>query len=123
MGAVSMRAGTAEGISMTDPTFAIAAAPIVDALRPIMSAVVTAIIGVAVMFGVALPPRRTGVILQPSYVDLLRHAAQTEAGVLVAEAVRSLSSRSILASSLAIADARPKGTNITSEARASRRMA
>jgi hypothetical protein len=78
MGAVSKRAEAADGISMTDPTSAIAAAPIVDALRPVRSAVVTTIVGVAVMFGVALLLRWTGVTLQSSYVDSFRQAAQTK---------------------------------------------
>ena len=77
---------------MNDPPSAIAAAPIVDALRPIISAVVTTIVGVAITFGVALLSRWTGVTLQSTYVDSLRQAAQTEAGVLVAEAADNLSS-------------------------------
>ena len=90
---------------MTDLTSVIAAAPIVDALRPIISAVVTTIIGLAVTFGVALLSRWTGVTLQSTYVDSLRQAAQTEAGVLVAEAADNLSSRSIAVASPAVAAA------------------
>ena len=76
---------------MTDSAPAIAIGPIFDALRPMISAVVTAIVGVAVTFGVALLKRWTGVSLQATYVDSLRRAAQTEAGVLVAEAADNLS--------------------------------
>ena len=90
---------------MTDSASAIAAGPIVEALRPMISAVVTAIVGVAVTFGVALLKRWTGVTLQSAYADLLRQAAQTEAGVLVAEAADNLSSRSITVTSPAIAAA------------------
>ena len=84
---------------------AIAIGPIFDALRPMISAVVTAIVGVAVTFGVALLKRWTGVSLQATYVDSLRRAAQTEAGVLVAEAADNLSSRSITVTSPTIAAA------------------
>jgi hypothetical protein len=81
---------------------AIAAGSIVETLRPIISAVVTATVGVAVTFGVALIKRWTGVTLQSAYVDSLRQAAQTEAGILVAEATDNLSSRSITVTSPAI---------------------
>lgn len=90
---------------MTDTAPAIAAGPIVETLRPIISACVTAMVGVAVTFGVALLKRWTGVTLQSAYVDSLRQAAQTEAGVLVAEAADNLSSRSITVTSPAIAAA------------------
>jgi hypothetical protein len=90
---------------MTNSTSAIATGPIVEALRPMISAVVTATVGLAVTFGVALLKRWTGVILQSAYVDSLREAAQTEAGVLVAEAADNLSSRSIAVTSPAIAAA------------------
>jgi len=90
---------------MTDPASATAAGPIVEALHPIISAVVAATVGVAVTFGVALLKRWTGVTLQSAYVDSLRQAAQTEAGVLVAEAADNLSSRSITVTSPAIAAA------------------
>jgi hypothetical protein len=90
---------------MTDSASAIAAGPIVEALHPIISAVVEATVGVAVTFGVALLKRWTGVTLQSAYVDSLRQAAQTEAGVLVAEAADNLSSRSITVTSPAIAAA------------------
>lgn len=90
---------------MTDSASAIAAGPIVEALRPIISGVVAATVGVAVTFGVALLKRWTGVTLQSTYVDSLRQAAQTEAGVLIAEAADNLSSRSITVTSPAIAAA------------------
>jgi hypothetical protein len=90
---------------MTDSPSAISAAPIIEALRPTISALVTAIVGVAVTFGVALLKRWTGVTLQSAYVDSLRQAAQTEAGILVAEAADNLSSRSIAVTSPAIAAA------------------
>ena len=90
---------------MTNSISAVAAAPVVDALRPIISTVVTTIAGLAVTFGVALLSRWTGVTLQSTYVDSLRQAAQTEAGVLVAEAADNLSSRSIPVGSPAIAAA------------------
>jgi|SRR5690348_14865006 nitrogen fixation protein FixH len=84
---------------------AIAAGSIAEALRPAISAVVTAIVGVAVTLGVALLKKWTGLTLQSTYVDSLRQAAQTEAGVLVAEAVDNLSSRSITVASPAVAAA------------------
>jgi hypothetical protein len=87
---------------MTNTPSVIAIGPIVETLRPIISALVTAIVGVAVTFGVALLKRWTGVTLQSTYVDSLRQAAQTEAGVLVAEASDNLSSRSISITSPAI---------------------
>jgi hypothetical protein len=87
---------------MTNTASAIATGPFLDTLRPIISAVVTAIVGVAVTFGVALLKRWTGVTLRSAYVDSLRQAAQTEAGVLVAEAADNLSSRSITVTSPAI---------------------
>ena len=90
---------------MTDSASAIAAGPIVEALRPIISAVAAATVGLSVTLGVALLKRWAGVTLQSSYVDSLRQAAQTEAGVLVAEAADNLSSRSITVTSPAIAAA------------------
>jgi len=90
---------------MTDTASALAAGQIVETLRPIISAVVTTIVGVAITCGVALLKRWTGVTLQSGYVDSLRQAAQTEAGVLVAEAADNLSSRSIAVTSPAIAAA------------------
>jgi hypothetical protein len=90
---------------MTNTASAVAAGPIVETLRPIISAVVTTIVGVTLTFGVALLKRWTGVTLRSTYVDSLRQAAQTEAGVLVAEAADNLSSRSITVTSPAIAAA------------------
>jgi hypothetical protein len=90
---------------MTDSVSVIAAGPIVEALRPVLTTVVTGVVGVAVTFGVALLKRWTGVTLQSAYVDSLRQAAQTEAGILVAEAADNLSSRSIAVTSPAIAAA------------------
>jgi len=90
---------------MADSVSAIAAGPIVEALRPVISAVVAAIVGVAVTFSVALLKKWTGVTLQSAYVDSLRQAGQTEAGILVAEAADNLSSRSISVTSPAVAAA------------------
>jgi hypothetical protein len=90
---------------MTEAASSIALSPIVEALRPMLSAAVTTIVGAAVAFGVALLKRWTGVTLQAAHVDSLRQAAQTEAGILVAEAADNLSSRSISVTSPAIAAA------------------
>jgi hypothetical protein len=90
---------------MTEVASSIALGPIVEALRPMLSAAVTTIVGAAVTFGVALLKRWTGVTLQAAHVDSLRQAAQTEAGILVAEAADNLSSRSISVTSPAIAAA------------------
>jgi hypothetical protein len=90
---------------MTDIASTIAVGPIVETLRPMISAIVAAMVGAAVTFGVALLKRLTGVTLQSAYVDSLRQAAQTEAGVLIAEATDNLSSRSITVTSPAIAAA------------------
>jgi hypothetical protein len=90
---------------MTAVVSTIAIGPIVETVRPIISASVTAIVGVAVTLGVGLLKRWTGVTLQSAYVDTLRQAAQTEAGVLVAEAADNLSSRSITLASPAVAAA------------------
>jgi hypothetical protein len=90
---------------MTNTASVIAIGPIVETLRPIITAFVTTIVGAAITFGVALLKRWTGVTLQSTYVDSLRQAAQTEAGVLVAEASDNLSSRSITVTSPAIAAA------------------
>lgn len=90
---------------MIDTASAIAAGPIVEALRPIIYSFVTATVGVAITFGVALLKRWTGITLQSAYVDSLRQAAQTEAGILIAEAADNLSSRSITVTSPAIAAA------------------
>jgi hypothetical protein len=105
-------------------TIAIAVGPIIETLRPIISAVVTATIGAAITLGVALLRRWTGVTLQSSYVDSLRQAAQTEAGVLVAEAVDNLSSRSITitspgvaAAAARIADAMPEAVRAAGKTR------
>ena len=90
---------------MTNSASAIAIGPLVEALRPMISAFVTATMGIAITVGVALLKRWTGVTLQTAYVNSLREAAQTEAGVLVAEAADNLSSRSITVASPAIAAA------------------
>jgi hypothetical protein len=90
---------------MTDSPSAIAAGPIVQALLPAITAVVTAMVGAVVTFGIALLKRWTGVTLQSAYIDSLRQAAQTEAGILVAEAADNLSSRSIAVTSPAVAAA------------------
>ena len=90
---------------MTNSAASIAAGPIVEALRPVISTVVAARVGVAVTFAVALLKRWTGVTLQSAYIDSLRQAAQTEAGVLIADAADNLSSRSITVTSPAIAAA------------------
>jgi hypothetical protein len=90
---------------MTNSAASIAAGPIVEALRPVISTVVAATVGVAVTFAVALLKRWTGVTLQSAYIDSLRQAAQTEAGVLIADAADNLSSRSITVTSPAIAAA------------------
>src|ERR1700679_3891852 len=90
---------------MTNTASVIAIGPIVETLRPIITAFVTTIVGAAITFGVALLKRWTGVTLQSTYVDSLRQAAQTEAGVLVAEAADNLSSRSITVTSPSIAAA------------------
>lgn len=90
---------------MTEAASSIALSPIVEALRPTLSAVVTTIVGVAVTVAVTLLKRWTGVTVQAAHVDALRQAAQTEAGVLVAEAADNLSSRSISVTSPAIAAA------------------
>jgi hypothetical protein len=84
---------------------AIATAPLVAALQPLIVAVVGAVVTGAVSFGVALFSKWTGLQIQASYSDSLRKAAQTEAGVLVAEACDNLSTRSIPVSSPAIATA------------------
>ena len=56
---------------MTNPASVVAMGPIVETLRPMISAFVTAIVGLAVTFGVALLKRWTGVTVQSTYVDLL----------------------------------------------------
>jgi hypothetical protein len=84
---------------MTEMASAIPVGPIVETLRPIISAAVTAIVGVAVTLGVALLKNWTGVTLQSAYVESLRQAAQTEAGILVAEATDNLSTGSITVTS------------------------
>jgi hypothetical protein len=80
---------------MTDSSTAIAAAPFVVALQPILTAAATTIVGAAVTFAVALFAKYTGVTLQASYVETLRGAAETEAGAAVAEAADNLAGRSI----------------------------
>jgi hypothetical protein len=94
-----------KGDLMTSSPSTIAVGPIVEALRPIISAIVTTIVGITVTFGAALLKRWAGVTLQSAYVDSLRQAAQTEAGVILAEATDNLSSRSITVTSPAIAAA------------------
>jgi hypothetical protein len=90
---------------MSDPSTAVSAAPIVTAFAPIAQALVATVASGAVTFAVALFTRWTGVTVQGAYADALRKAAQTEAGVLVAEAVDNLSSRSIAVTSPAVAAA------------------
>jgi hypothetical protein len=90
---------------MSDIASTIFMGPIVETLRPVISASVTAIVGVAITLGVALLKKWTGVTLQSAYVASPRQAAQTEAGVLVAEAADNLSSRSITVTSPPVAAA------------------
>jgi hypothetical protein len=90
---------------MPDSSTVLSAAPAVAALAPIVRALVATIASGAVTFGVALFTRWTGVNVQAAYADTLRRAAQTEAGVLVAEATDNLSSRSITVTSPTVAAA------------------
>ena len=90
---------------MSNSSAAIAVGPFVAALEPyIVSAVGAAIAGL-ISFGVALFTRWTGVTVQAAYAASLRQAAQTEAGVLIAEASDNLSSKSISVTSPAVAAA------------------
>lgn len=84
---------------------AVALAPLIGALKPIVKAVLATLASGAVTIGVALLSRWTGVTIQSAYVETLRQAAQTEAGVLVAEASDNLASKSIPVSSPLVAAA------------------
>jgi hypothetical protein len=90
---------------MSDPSPAVAVGPLIAAVAPIAQAVVATVVSGAVTLGVALFTRLTGVTVQAAYSEALRKAAQTEAGVLVAEATDNLSSRSIPVNSPAVAAA------------------
>ena len=90
---------------MSDSSTVISAAPAVNALAPLLQAVVATVVSGAVAFGVALFTRWTGVTVEAAYAETLRKAAATEAGVLVAEAADNLSSRSIAVTSPAVAAA------------------
>jgi len=90
---------------MSDPSTLIFAAPVVTALAPIGQALVATVVSGAVTFAVAMFTRWTGVTVQAAYADALRKAAETEAGVLVADAADNLSSRSIPVTSPAVAAA------------------
>jgi len=90
---------------MTDITNAIAAAPIVTALQPYITAVVgsaiTALIGVAV----AAFTKWTGVEVSAAYTEAIERAAATEAGKLIAGAADNLSNTSIPVGSPLVAEA------------------
>lgn len=80
---------------MTDTATAIAAAPLVAALQPFLTAVATTLIGVAVPFACAKFAEWTGFAFQAAAIQRLTAEAQTEAGVAIAEAGDNLASRAI----------------------------
>ena len=90
---------------MADPSTAIAAAPFVADLQPYLTALVTAVIGIAVPWGFSLLQRYTGVAISQADQEALSKAAQTQAGIIVAKADGSLAGVSIDAKSPAIATA------------------
>ena len=81
------------------------AAPVLAALSPFLQAVAAAVASGAVTLALAMFARWTGVTINAAHADSLRKAAQTEAGVLVAEAVDDLASRSVPTNSPAVAAA------------------
>ena len=69
---------------------AIAAAPIVAAAQPYITAIVTSLVGVGVTYGLAALKRWTGIAFQQSMIDEIESAAETEAAKAVAAASDNL---------------------------------
>jgi hypothetical protein len=87
---------------MSEASIVVPAGPLVTALAPLLQAVGATVVSGAVTLAVAMFTRWTGVTVQTAYADALRKAAQTEAGVLIAEASDNLASKSIPVTSPAV---------------------
>ena len=74
---------------------AIAAAPIVAAAQPYITAIVTSVVGLGVAYGASLFKRWTGIALQQSFTAEIESAAETEAAKAVAAASDNLAKTQI----------------------------
>ncbi|HEX9168114.1 MAG TPA: hypothetical protein VF886_04190 [Roseiarcus sp.] len=74
---------------------AIAAAPIVAAAQPYITAIVTSVVGLGVAGGASLLKRWTGIALQQSFIAEIEGAAETEAAKAVAAAADNLAKTQI----------------------------
>ncbi len=90
---------------MSDPTTAIAAAPLVAIIKPYLEVAVDAAITGLIGWGVLLVQKWTGVQIQASLVNSIKSAAATEAGRLVASAEDNLATKSINVGSPIVAQA------------------
>jgi hypothetical protein len=90
---------------MTDASTAIAAGPIVEALQPFITAVVTTVVGAFAAIALTTWNRWLGIKTTSDQKDAISKAAATEAGVLVAEASDNLAGRSINVANPAVAAA------------------
>lgn len=91
---------------MTDAaSTAIAVGPIVEALQPLITAVVTTVVGALAGLALVTWNRWLGKKTTEDQKDAVRKAAATEAGVMVAEASDNLAGRSINVASPAVAAA------------------
>jgi len=80
---------------MSDPTALIAAAPLVDALAPIVVQVASAVIAIAITWAAARFSKATGIQIQAGALNRITAAAQSEAGALIATAGDNLATKSI----------------------------
>jgi hypothetical protein len=74
---------------------AIAAAPIVAATQPYITAIVTSVVGLGVAYGASLLKRWTGIAMQQSFTAEIESAAETEAAKAVAAAGDNLAKTQI----------------------------
>ena len=80
---------------MSDPSTAVSLGPIVQALDPLINAVVTAVVGTMATLALVTWNRWLGKKTTQDQKDAVQKAAATEAGIMVAEASDNLAGRSI----------------------------
>jgi len=90
---------------MTDVSTSVSLQPFVDSLAPYVTTVVVAVVGGGVTFAVKTFHRWVGTKVDEAQMDAIRKAAQTEAGVMVAQAEDNLAHRSISVSDPAVISA------------------
>jgi cytochrome bd-type quinol oxidase subunit 2 len=89
---------------MVDSSSTVALAPWVEILQPIVTTVVTALIGAAVTYGAYLLQKWTGIKVSQDNQAALEKAVSTQAGLAIAKSATSLAGQSIDARSTSVAE-------------------